>query len=588
MSGLRHPFLRFALAAVAVTMICTQALAAPRVALVVGNGGYDPANIVRLANPVNDARLMASALERVGFEVSLVTDAGQDAMRRAIKAFGKRLRGAGASAVGLFYYAGHGVEAGGSNYLIPIGAEVESAMDLQSDAVPAQWVLSRMEAAGNRLNMVILDACRNNPYAGRVRGGGRGLARMDAPSGSLIAYSAGPGQVADDGEGEHSPYTRALAEALVEPGVKVEEVFKRVRVRVEDETGRRGRRQTPWESSSLRGDFYFVAPPPAGGGAPGSGDGGAGAVTAGGPAVGSAAEVEYWKTIQAIEERAARIAALLDYKTRFPHGVYVGLADIQLEALRRRADAAEAASAVASATPPPSSVPVPAGPAPEEVEASLDLSRKEPVVPATPKELSSLVHRIPVPGNLPIPAGDQYGHPSNGSFTGHDASRYVGAYHEHNPHGFGTYTWADGDRYKGNFRRGKMHGRGTYTFPDGRVWSCEWRKNAIIAGSCEHDLSAAKTWKARDRVWNIELKMSGDYVVASIYNATVAGPLICRGEVGDAGEIDVWCRGEKWAKRKLVGTFPNLNLPNPGSGYQNAGGASFAFELDKIRSQRNN
>ena len=161
--------------------------------------------------------------------------------------------------MGLFYYAGHGVEAGGSNYLIPLGAEVESAMDLASDAMPAQWVLSRMEAAENRLNMVILDACRNNPYAGRVRGGGRGLARMDAPSGSLIAYSAGPGQVAADGEGGNSPYTRALAAALVEPGLRVEEVFKRVRIRVEDETGRTGSRQTPWESSSLRGDFYFVA-----------------------------------------------------------------------------------------------------------------------------------------------------------------------------------------------------------------------------------------------------------------------------------------------------------------------------------------
>ena len=131
-----------------------------RVALVVGNGGYDPANISRLDNPVNDARLLARTLERVDFEVSLVTDAEQDAMKRAIKAFGKRLRAAGRDAVGLFYYAGHGVESGGSNYLIPLGAEVESAMDLASDAVPAQWVLSRMEAAGNRLNMVILEARR--------------------------------------------------------------------------------------------------------------------------------------------------------------------------------------------------------------------------------------------------------------------------------------------------------------------------------------------------------------------------------------------------------------------------------------------
>ena len=163
------------LAAVLSLAVAGLAHSAPRIALVVGNGGYDPSNISRLANPVNDARLVAETLESVGFEVTLETDAGQDGMRRAIKAFGKRLRGAGRDTVGLFYYAGHGVEAGGSNYLIPLGAEVESAMDLASDAVPAQWVLSRMEAAGNRLNMVILDACRNNPYAGRVRGGGRGL-----------------------------------------------------------------------------------------------------------------------------------------------------------------------------------------------------------------------------------------------------------------------------------------------------------------------------------------------------------------------------------------------------------------------------
>ena len=234
---------------------------APRVALVVGNGGYDPSNITRLANPVNDARLMAATLETVGFEVTLETDAGQDAMKRAIKAFGRRLRAAGSEAVGLFYYAGHGVEVGGSNYLIPLGARVESVTDFASDTVPAQWVVSRMKEARNRLNMVILDACRNNPYAGSVRGPGRGLARIDGASGSLIAYSAGPGEVANDGEGKNSPYTLALTAALVEPGLKVEEVFKRVRVRVEDETGRTGRRQTPWESSSLRGDFYFVRDP---------------------------------------------------------------------------------------------------------------------------------------------------------------------------------------------------------------------------------------------------------------------------------------------------------------------------------------
>ena len=199
---------------------------------------------------------MATSLEAVGFDVRLVTDADIAAMRTEIEGFGKRLRRAGGDAVGLFYYAGHGVESRGTNYLIPVGAEIESAVEFEIDAVPARWVLSFMEAAGNRLNLVILDACRNNPF-GTGRGAPQGLASMDAPSGSLIAYSAAPGQTATDGTGDNSPYTAALAARLAEPGLKVEDVFKRVRVAVEEAT--RGE-QTPWENSSLRGDFYFTAP----------------------------------------------------------------------------------------------------------------------------------------------------------------------------------------------------------------------------------------------------------------------------------------------------------------------------------------
>ncbi len=230
---------------------------ATRVALVVGNSRYQ---VKPLANPVNDARLIAQVLEASGFEVQLQVDADLAAMRDAIKKFGSRLVQAGNDAVGLFYFAGHGVENKGENYLIPIGSEIESELDYDTDAVLAKWVLARMERAGNRLNMVILDACRDNPFA-RHRGGSLGLAEMKAPKGTWIAYAAAPGGKAYDGDGANSPYTAALAEAMVVPGLKVEEVFKRVRVAVDKATGGE---QTTWESSSLHGDFYFVAkvPPP--------------------------------------------------------------------------------------------------------------------------------------------------------------------------------------------------------------------------------------------------------------------------------------------------------------------------------------
>ena len=243
-----------ALAILLLFVVAAPASAGQRVALVVGNSGYDPSNAPKLPNPVNDARLMATSLESSGFEVRLVTDADQAAMKKAIKAFGKRLVQAGGDAVGLFYFAGHGIEDEGHNYLIPLGAEIESEVDFHTDAVLMDWVLARMERAGNRLNVVILDACRNNPFEGK-RGASQGLAQMNAPSGTLIAYAAAPKQVADDGEGENSPYTAALAEALVVPGLKIEDVFKRVRVAVEEATNGE---QTPWENSSLRGDFYFV------------------------------------------------------------------------------------------------------------------------------------------------------------------------------------------------------------------------------------------------------------------------------------------------------------------------------------------
>ena len=331
----------------AAVLLTDSGWASSRVALVVGNGGYAAENIPALANPVNDAKVMAKALETSGFEVRLVTDADQAGMRTAIEAFGEQLEQAGGDAVGLFYYAGHGVEVRGHNYLIPTGAEIERAVEFQTDAVPAEWVLSWMEAAGNRLNVVILDACRNNPF-GKHRGGSQGLAQMDAPSGTLIAYSAAPGQVAVDGEGENSPYTAALALALAEPGLKVEDVFKRVRVTVETATNAK---QTPWESSSLRGDFYFVAkakkrPAPA-----------PSPITV--PET-VTAELTVQQLAARAYEAAERIPTISSYQLvieQFPGTLYAGLAEQQIEKLK------------AATTPPALSA--------EEAEASLGLERAE-------------------------------------------------------------------------------------------------------------------------------------------------------------------------------------------------------------------
>ncbi len=228
------------------------AAAEQRVALVIGNSAYED---TPLANPVNDARLMAETLRGLGFEVIERTDADQKEMKLAIFELGDRLEAAGKDAVGLFYYAGHGVQVDGQNYLIPLNAQTKRERHVAIEAVGASWVLGQMEFAGNRVNFVILDACRNNPLTRGFRSQLRGLAKMNAPTGSLVAYSTGPGDVAVDGEGVNSPYTLALSQVMQRPGLPAEKVFKLVRDAVREET--KGE-QTPWEESSMTGaDFYF-------------------------------------------------------------------------------------------------------------------------------------------------------------------------------------------------------------------------------------------------------------------------------------------------------------------------------------------
>ncbi|MEQ9491080.1 MAG: caspase family protein [Alphaproteobacteria bacterium] len=229
-----------------------------RIALVIGNGDYRSAP---LRNPVNDATLMSETLTELGFDVSLHTDAGRRDMRRAIADFGKKLEDAHGNAIALIYYAGHGVQIDGENYLIPVDAEIFEALDVKIEGIQASAMLDAMAWTDSRMNIVILDACRNNPFVTVSRTSGGGLARMDAPTGTLLAYSTAPGMVAEDGTGRNSPYTQALARAMKEEGRKIEDVFKRVRVSVLDRTNER---QVPWESSSLVGDFYFAGPPPDG------------------------------------------------------------------------------------------------------------------------------------------------------------------------------------------------------------------------------------------------------------------------------------------------------------------------------------
>ncbi|MEA3173259.1 MAG: hypothetical protein QOF42_670, partial [Gammaproteobacteria bacterium] len=222
-----------------------------RIALVIGNSNYASGP---LPNPANDAQMMADTLGSLGFEVIARRNADQNTMKRAIQEFGSRLEKGGPSAVGLFYYAGHGVQLNGRNYLIPTTAQIDREGDVEIEAVSADWVIEQMRYARNRLNIVILDACRNNPFTRSMRSVDHGLATMDAPAGILIAYSTAPGAVAMDGNGRDSPYTEALSQAMRNQHEPVEQVFKHVRVGVMSATANK---QVPWESSSLTGDFYF-------------------------------------------------------------------------------------------------------------------------------------------------------------------------------------------------------------------------------------------------------------------------------------------------------------------------------------------
>ncbi|MCB1381683.1 MAG: caspase family protein [Notoacmeibacter sp.] len=229
------------------------ALAGDRIALVIGNGAYQ--NTSPLPNPPSDAALMAETLEATGFTVTRLTDADQASMKRALLEFGRALRGGDVDA-GLFFYAGHGVQVKGENYLVPVNARIDSEDEIDLEGINVNDFLQVMNSANSKINIVILDACRNNPFARSFRAVSRGLAPVDAPKGTLIAYATAPGDVALDGAGNNSPYTLALTQAIRQgQGRTVESVFKATR---RDVLAATGDRQVPWETSSVTGDFYFT------------------------------------------------------------------------------------------------------------------------------------------------------------------------------------------------------------------------------------------------------------------------------------------------------------------------------------------
>ena len=242
--------------AAALLLALNLSAAVERHALVIGNANYSSSP---LRNPLNDARDMAAALKGLGFQVQSLLDADAGQMEQAIIDFSNRLNEGG---VGLFYYAGHGVQARGRNYLIPLQANISSEIQLKHKTIDVGMVLDAMEYANNGVNIVILDACRDNPYGDSFRTNARGLARMESPTGSLIAYATAPGDVAADGDGRNGLFTKHLLQAMQQPGRLVELTFKDVVKGVSRESGGR---QTPFITASIADDFYFKpasAPPP--------------------------------------------------------------------------------------------------------------------------------------------------------------------------------------------------------------------------------------------------------------------------------------------------------------------------------------
>lgn len=319
-------------------------VSAKNVALLIGNSKY---SIGPLDNPANDANDLAKTLKDIGFETIVRLDADAEQMKAAIRDFSSKIKNN--DGIGLFFFAGHGVQVNGENYLLPIGYPFRSEADVEKAAVPANMVLRYMEDAANRVNVVVLDACRNNPFIKTRSLKSRGLAPMDAPSGSLVAFSTAPGTEASDGSGRNGLYTKHLMANIKVPGQTIEQVFKRTREGVENESEREiGRKQSPREESSLKGaDIYFVPPPR-----------GVASTDA------AAVELTYWNSIA----QSNNPADFESYLNLYPQGKFADLARNRLNAAKQT-QLAHAESRTANDVRPGATGSTPAGQTPMQTAA---------------------------------------------------------------------------------------------------------------------------------------------------------------------------------------------------------------------------
>ena len=512
--------------AAAAWAFASAALAAERVALLIGNNNY-PTSPLR--NAANDAKDLSDALKELGFRVIVRENATRKDMIDAIREFGQALEGANTA---LFFYAGHAMQFRDRNYLVPIDAAMGSEEDVTFFSMDVSQVFDRMDRARTRFNFIILDACRDNPFAASFRVSSAGLAQMSAPSGTLIAYATSPGSVAADGFGRNGIYTKHILQNIRVPDLPVEIMFKRVREGVERETRKL---QTPWDSSSLKGDFVFA------------GSARAGTATAQAPAGPSAdvtlqLEREFWVSVRD-SNRAEDIQAYLE---KYPKGVFSTLAKNRLDALVRptRIAASEAKSSPGEATavspsappseraaesaarnavdavakpaerpaerpsqpppakpsaeqpvtiaaaapppsaarPPPATLPAPAastGASPPPAAASVPPPRPPDLQPG--REIAPGVREVAFADGA-IYRGGMRGtnYHGKGEYVS-KSFKYEGEFQEGLKHGQGVYVWENGDRYQGTFTADRADGRGKYQFSNGDTYEGEV-KAGIIAG----------------------------------------------------------------------------------------------------------